>query len=447
MSATVQRLIGYEITDSNGNPTIEVELTLSNGFKVRSGVSSDNVINTFGRKELRDHDMQHYQGLGVKTALTLINTHIAPRLVNLSVGNQLQIDNWIQKSDGTEDSSKLGINTMMVLSQVFAKAAAYTLNIPLYKYIAGYYQQLTKEPITLEKIPTPVIAALSGGKHAEFESFEFLPSSSMPFSQAYEMCIDLYHSLQTIFDQNSIEFSKNYSGEFIPNKNANTDMIESMLDAVQRKGLKLGKHIFLGLKINANAFYSHGRYTLHDRPTSLTQEDYYNYVSEIIGKYSVLMLEDPFATEDIDGWRKLFVNMGEQIYILGHKYLGDNMEIVESMDTQKTLTGMVFKPSYFGTITAAMKVINRAKKQNVPFVISSDRGETNDDFIADFGMGVQADFLKFGAPNQGERIAKYNRLLKIEQEARMLAAAQQSKGGTQAEQKAPAQTNSQQSNT
>lgn len=421
MAVTIQRLVAYEITDSNGNPTIEVDITLSTGISVTSSASSDTVITTYGKRELRDHDMQHYQGLGIKSALTIVNQAIAPKMMNMPVGNQFQFDEWLKKSDNTDDYSKLGINTVMALSQAFAKASAASLNMPLYRFINGYYQQLTKTPVPIEKIPTIAVSLLAGGNQVEFEEFEAIPSSSLPFSQAYELCIDLYHGVQLIFDQGQIPYSRNTDGALTPHKNSNTEYIEAILDTVQRKGLKLGKHVFLGLKLNGKNFYIHGKYNIKERSSALTPPEYYNYLSEMIGKYSVLMVEDPFATEDLDGWKKLFVNLGEQIYIVGHKYVGDKIEILDSYEHDQTLTSIVLKPSYFGTITDTIRAIFKARSHSMAFVVTTDRAETSDDFIADFAMGVQADFIKFGAPVQGERVAKYNRLLKIEQEARMTA--------------------------
>lgn len=431
MPITVQRLLAYEISDSNGNPTIETEVTLSNGMKLTSSVSTDNVINTYGLREQRDHDMQHYQGLGVKGAVKLINQVIAPRLANTSPLHQLQVDQWLNSSDGTEDKSKLGVNTMLAVSQVFAKAGAYSLNIPLYKYLNQLYFQLTKQPIPLEKIPTPAVGMLAGGKHAEFESFELIPSSSLQFSQAFELCTDIYHSMQSMFDQNQVEYSKNAFGEMIPHRNGNNEMIESILDTIQRKGIKLGKHLFMGLTINSKNFFIHGKYSVKDRPTTLPPNEFYNYLAEIIGKYSVLMIEDPFPAEDVDGWKKMFVNLGEQIYVVGHRYIGEKLEILEELEHDKTITAMVIKPLYCGTITDTFKMIFKARQKEMPYIISSDRGDTDDDFLADFAMAMQADFIKFGAPSQGERIAKYNRLLKIEQQAmRQAPSPTQPQGGT-----------------
>lgn len=422
MAVTIQRLVAYEITDSSGNPTIEIDITLSTGVSIVSSASSDTVINTYGKRELRDHDMQHYQGLGVKSALGIVNQVIGPKMVNMPVGNLLQFDDWLKKSDNTEDCSKLGVNTMVALSQAFAKASASSLSMPVYRYINGYYQQLTKAPLPIEKIPTVAVSLLAGGNQVEFDEIEAIPSSSLPFSQAYEMCVDLYHGVQLIYEQGQTPYSRSTDGALTPQKNSNTEYIESILDTVQRKGLKLGKHVFLGLKVNGKNFYNQGKYNVKERPSALAAPEFYNYLSELIGKYSVLMVEDPFATEDIDGWKKLFVNLGEQIYIVGNKYIGDKIEILDQYDHGQTITSVVIKPTYFGTITETIRAIHNARSHNMAFVVTADKSETDDDFIADFAMGVQADFIKFGAPVQGERVAKYNRLLKIEQEARMSAA-------------------------
>lgn len=419
MAITVRRVLAYEISDSNGNPTIEAEMVLSNGFKITSGVSSDNVINTYGKRELRDNDMQHYQGLGVKNAVANINRVMAPRLVNMNPLDQQAFDNWLNRADDTENKSKLGVNTLLVLSQLFAKAGAYCSGVPVYKYINDLYTKLLKSDIPLEKVPTPVFGMLAGGRNADFREFHLIPSSSLTFTQSYEMCVDIFHSLQSVMEQLNITFSRSLYGEYIPARNTNLEMIDVIFDVIQRKNLKLGKHVFFGLSLISGNFYLRGKYTIKDRPTALSASEFYDFVVETINKYSVLLVEDPFASDDIDGWKKIFVNYAEQIYIVGHKFIGDHLDHLDEVGTHKMYTSIVLKPSYFATITDTLKMVHKLRQKEVSFMVSADKNETSDDFIADFAMAVQADFIKFGAPAQGERVAKYNRLLKIEQLAAM----------------------------
>jgi enolase len=424
MPITVRRIVGYEITDSNGNPTLEAEMLLSNGFRVTSSISSDNVINTYGMRELRDNDMQHYQGLGVKGAVGIINQVIGPRLANANPLDQAAVDSWLNRSDDTPDKSKLGVNTSTVISQLFAKAGAYVSGVPTYKHINGLYTKMFKEELSLEKVPTPMIGMLAGGRNADFKEFHLIPSSSLTFSQAYEMSVDIFHTIRTVMEQLGIAYSHSVYGEYIPARSSNNDMIDVIFDVIQRKNLKLGKHLFFGLTIGGSNFFTRGKYIIKDRPTPLSAPEYYEFMSDLIGKYSVLLVEDPFATDDIDGWRKMFVNFGEQIYIVAHKFLGDKPERLEDMDNGKEFTSTVIKPIYFGTITDTLKAVHKVRKRELTFMVSADKNETDDDFIADFAMAVQCDFVKFGAPSQGERVAKYNRLLKIEQQAHMMSAGQ-----------------------
>ncbi len=423
MAITVKRVTAYEISDSNGNPTIELEMLLSNGFKVTSSASSDNVINTYGLRELRDNDVQHYQGLGVKKAVSMVNKSLAPKMVNMNPADQFAIDNWINRIDPSRDKVQIGVNTAIAISQLFAKAGAYTTGMPLFKYINDIYLKMTKKPISLEKVPTPVFGMLGGGRNVDFREFHLIPSSSLTFAQAYEMCVDIYHTIQTVLDQLGVSYYHSLYGEYIPARNNNTEMIEVIFDVLQRKNLRLGKHVFFGLSPIASNFYIRGKYQIKDRPTPVSPQEYYEFLSEIINKYSVLVVEDPFATQDVDGWRKIFVNYGEQIYIVAHKMIGDNIDFLSDISTNKMFTSIVVKPIYFGTITDTLKTVAQLKKKEMSFMVSGDKNETSDDFIADFAMGVQADFIKFGAPAQGERVAKYNRLLKIEQQALMMKAA------------------------
>lgn len=425
MPVTVKRIIAYEITDSNGNPTIEAELLLSNGFRFTSSVSSDNVVNTYGLREMRDNDLQHYQGMGVKTAVSIINQAIGTRLVNVSPLNQLEIDDWLLKSDPTQDKSKLGVNTILVISQLFAKAGAYCMGIPTYRYINDVYKKLFKDDdLSIEKVPTPCFGILGGSEDGEFESFHIIPSSSLSFSQSYEIAVDIYHAMRSVLEQADVPYSKNTYGEMTPKRNGNTDIIDILFDGIQRKGMKLGKHLFLGLTVNGTNLFSHGKYFVKDRPTTLAPGEYYDYLSEMIGKYSVLYLEDAYANDDIDGWKKMYVNFADQIYLIGHKLIGANPEILRSFDHEDTITGMVIKPGYFGTITETLKEVHAIRQHELSYIVSSDRNDTDDDFLADFAMAIQADYIKFGAPSQGERVSKYNRLLKIEQQAKMQTAQQ-----------------------
>lgn len=427
MAITVKRVIAYEISDSNGNPTLEAEMLLSNGFKISSSVSSDNVINTYGLRELRDNDISHYQGLGVKKAVGLFNKSLAPKLVGMNPMDQIAIDNWINRVDSTREKTQIGVNTAMVLSQVFAKAGAYCSGLPLYKYINEVYHKVTKHELAVEKVPTPIFGMLGGGRNADFREFHLIPSSSLTFAQSFELCVDIFHTIRTVLDQLGISYSNSLYGEYIPERNNNIEMIQVIFDVLQRKNLRLGKHVFFGLSPIASNFFLRGKYTIKDRATPVSPAEYYDFLSEIVNKYSVLVVEDPFATEDVDGWRKLFVNYGEQIYIVGHKFIGDNLDYLASMNTNKMYTSIVVKPGYFGTITDTLKTVAQIKKKDMSFMVSADKNETSDDFIADFAMGVQADFIKFGAPAQGERVSKYNRLLKIEQLAQLTKTAPQRK--------------------
>lgn len=419
MAIVVKRVMAYEISDSNGNPTIEAEMVLSNGFKITSSISSDNVINTYGMRELRDNDMQHFQGLGVKNAVATINNILGPKFVNMNPADQIAFDTWLDRADDSNDKSKLGINTIAVLSQLFAKAGAYCYGVPVYRYINEIYKKITKDQIPLEKIPTPCIGMLAGGKNADFKEFHLIPSSSLTFSQSYEMCVDIFHTIKTVLEQLGVTYSRSMYGEYIPNRTTNIDMIDVIFDVVQRKNLKLGKHVFFGLTLTAGNYFLRGKYNIKDRPTPLSPNEYYDFLTDIIGKYSVLMVEDPFATNDVDGWRKMFVNFSEQIYIMAHKFVGDHVDYLESMDNQKMFTSIVIKPMYFGTISSTLRAVARARQKGMTYMVSADKNETDDDFIADFAMAVQADYIKFGAPAQGERVEKYNRLLKIEQLAKM----------------------------
>jgi enolase len=431
MAVIVKRLFAYEVSDSNGNPTIEVELGLSSGVKVAASVGTDNIINTFGKKELRDNDMGHYAGMGVKKAISIINADLGPKLLTIDTSNQSAVDGFIKNCDGTQDYSKIGVNTACVLSKAFAKSGAVIRNLPLYKHLNDAYTFSTKGKIQLEKIPTPIIGILAGGDHVEIREFSLLPTSAMSFAQAYEMIVDVYHSIRPVLEQLSISYSKSFFGEYVPNRSTNQEMIDVIFDVLQRKSLKLGKHVFFGMNIAGNGFFRGGKYSVKDRPSSLSTNEFYDFIVELINRYSIFVIEDPFATGDEDGWRKLFVNYGEQIYICAHTYAGDKMEYVQSGDPNKHFTTYVFKPGYFGTITETFEQVAKLRAAGHSYIIAAEKHDTGDDFLADFAMAVQPDYIKFGAPVNGERVAKYNRLLKIEQlaRARTPGAAEKPAGG------------------
>lgn len=418
--ANIKKIYAYEIIDSRGHPTLEGKLLLDNGKEVTTSVPAGTSIGKFEASELRDADPKRFDGRGVSKAVSYVNDLIAPKLVGVSPLKQQDVDYWMIKADGTPDKSRLGSNTMLVVSQLFAKAAALDNGIPLFRYLNALYQSQFKTQIKIEKIPSPIFNIINGGKHAnnnlDFQEFQVIPSSSLTFAKAYQTGIELFHELRRVLKYRNANISVGEEGGFSPNFSTNLDAIEVLNETIVQKNLKVGVDIFFGLDIAASYFYKDSRYMIKDKSHPLKRDEYLDFLSHLLNSYSVLVLEDPLADEDWDGWETLYTKISDKIYLVGDDLLNTNKSRLERAIKEHACSTILIKPNQTGTLSETLELINIARNNNFNYIVSNRSGETNDDFVADLAVAIQADFVKFGAPSRGERVAKYNRLWQIERQ-------------------------------
>lgn len=416
----IKSIRAYEIIDSHGFPTIEGRLTLDDNRSVITSIPTGSSIGKYEAVELRDEDEKRFEGLGVTKAVSYINELIAPKLVGVSPQKQQEVDYWLIKADGSNNKSRLGANTILTVSQLFLAAGALDAGLPLFQYVNKLYQGLSKKALPIERIPTPIFNIINGGKHAnnnlDFQEFQVIPSSALTFSQAYQRGIEIYHELKRVLIYRNANISLGEEGGFTPNFSTNIDALEALLETLNRKNLKLGLDIFLGTDMAATSFYKDGKYVIKDKMHPVGLDEYFKFIADIIERYSLLIVEDPIQEDDWESWKKLNQDISKEIYLAGDDLIATNRGRLEKAMKEKACTTVVIKPNQIGTITETLEVINLAQHNSFNYIISQRAGETNDTLIADLAVGVQADFVKFGAPSRGERVAKYNRLWQIERE-------------------------------
>lgn len=416
----IKQIKAYEIIDSRGYPTIEGRLLLDNNIEVIASVPAGTSLGKYEAVELRDNDKQRFDGMGVSKAVEIINSQVGPKLTGVSPLKQQEVDSWLIHSDGTKNKNKLGGNTILTVSLLMIKAAARSEDIPFYQYINNYYNSIFKTNIKVEKIPTPMFNILNGGKHAnnnlEFQEFQVIPSSSFNFDKAYRVGIEIFHELKRVLAYRNANISVGEEGGFAPNFSTNIDALEILQEAINKKNLKPGLDIFLGMDIAASYFYKNQRYHLKSMPHPLKTEEYIDYILDMTKQYALLVLEDPLNEDDFDSWTKLNRLISKEIYLVGDDLLVTNKERLQKAIKSKACSTILIKPNQIGTITETLEVIDLARSNNFNYIVSHRSGETNDSFIADFAVAVQSDFVKFGAPSRGERVSKYNRLWQIERQ-------------------------------
>jgi enolase len=418
--ATIKNIQAYEIIDSRGFPTIEGKLTLDDGRYVATSIPSGISVGKNEAVELRDQDANRFEGMGVLKPVAYINNLIAPKLVRVSPLKQVEVDNWLIKADGTKDKSRLGANTILTISQLFVKAGALISNQPIFQYINSLYEKMFKEKINLDRIPTPIFTLINGGSHSnnqlDFQEFQIIPSSANNFSTAYQKGVELFHQLKKILEFRNANISVGIEGGFTPNLATNLDGLDILIETINKKKLRLGIDIFLGLDIAANHFFENNYYHIKDRPQPLSSEKYLEFILKLLENYRIIILEDPVSEDDWKGWQKLNSQLSQETYLVGDDLLSSNKDLLTKAIKENVCNSLVIKPNQIGTITEVIEVFHLAKKNNFTAIISHRSGETTDDFVADLAVGLQADFVKFGAPSRGECVVKYNRLWQIERE-------------------------------
>ena len=410
--ATIQTVYAREVLDSRGIPTVECMIWLDNGGFVRSSVPSGTSKGKYEALEVRDNDPNRMYGQGVLTAVNNINTIIAPQVVGKDPVDQAGIDAILNNLDGTENKSKLGVNSILAVSQTVLKAAAMANGVPLYTYLLQQYQ-LTQTPAT----PTCIYGLINGGEHGadnlDIQEFQIIPASHIDFQTSLSMATTLYHKLEEVLMSKGAVHSVGIVGGFAPNLYNNTDAFEILIETIKVSPYTFAQDVFFGVDMAASSFFEAGKYTLKDQPQPYTAKDLLEYYKILRQKYHVFYIEDPFQEDDWDSWAQITAELGETTTITGDDLLVTNKVKVEEGVKKKACNAVIVKPNQVGTITETIDVIKLARAANWQIIVSHRSGETNDDFIADFAVGIGADYVRFGPPNRGERIAKYNRLLQI----------------------------------
>lgn len=418
MASKIHTIIAREILDSRGNPTVETTVILESGYRGTASVPSGASIGNYEAIELRDKDPKRFGGMGVLTAIYNVNNIIAPKLRGMDVLDQSLIDNAILALDGTPNKEKLGGNSILSVSLACCTAASSLSRVPLYQYINGIFNRLVNT--SLDSIPTPTFNVINGGKHGagnlNFQEFHIVPATNKSYPVALQMGAELYYSVKNILIYRNAIHSVGDEGGFAPNLFTNLDALEVLMDAIKATGYRFGIDVFLGLDIASNQFKSDRGYTIKDRPAPFQTQEFIHYLNDLHKKYRLLILEDPLEEDDWAGWKEITSILGSEVLIVGDDLLATNPERLNKAIHEKACSAILLKPNQIGTLTEFLGVVAIAKKNDIKCIVSHRSGETNDTFIADLAVAVQSEYVKFGSPARGERVAKYNRLLQIDAE-------------------------------
>ncbi len=418
MDSTIYSVAAREILDSRGNPTIETTVILQSGYRGVASVPAGASIGKYEAVELRDKDVKRYGGLGVLCAVQNTNTIIVDKLKGLNARDQASIDALLIALDGTPNKARLGANSILGASLAVCAAYASHQRIPLYQYINLLYGN--GKPSAMTRVPTPIFNVINGGKHGggnvDFQEYQIVPATSKPFHEALQMGVELYHALKKLLINRGAVHATGDEGGFAPNLSTNLDPMELMTETIRTSTYRFGVDIFFGLDIAASSFRSERGYQIKDRPVAYRTGEFIQYLKDFHRMYRLLILEDPLGEDDWDGWSQLNRDVGSEIALIGDDLLTTNPERLLHAIEKKACSAILLKPNQIGTLTEFLQVVTLAKKHDIRCVVSHRSGETNDTFISDLAVAVQADYVKFGAPARGERVAKYNRLLAIESE-------------------------------
>ncbi|HEX13457.1 MAG: phosphopyruvate hydratase [Desulfurella sp.] len=407
----ISSLKARQILDSRGNPTLEVDCTLENGIFARAGVPSGASIGSKEACELRDNDKEHFFGKGVKKAVYNVNSIIAPKIIGMNVLEQRKIDEFLISLDGTENKSNLGANAILGVSLAVCKAASICVGLPLFNYIGGVGANL---------LPVPFMNIVNGGVHAnwqgaDFQEYMIAPFGAKSFEESYEWGSEIYHSLKSVLKEKHYNVSVGDEGGFVPLVSSNEEPLDLISIAVKNAGLSVGKDVGFALDPASSEFYKNGKYILKTQKLELDSISMINYYEKLADNYPIVLLEDGLSEFDWDNWKILNKRLGKKIEIVGDDIFVTNLSIVKKGILDNIANAVLIKLNQIGTLSETIDVVNFARQHNWSCFVSHRSGETTDSFIADFVVGLGLGHIKTGAPARGERVAKYNQLLRIEE--------------------------------
>ena len=418
VDTNIYTILSREILDSRGNPTVETTVILNSGYRGTAAVPSGASVGKYEAVELRDNDEKRYGGKGVTKAVANVTTTIAQKLHGMDVLNQESIDKTMLELDGTPNKANLGANSILSVSLATAVAAANAQRQPLYRYLNTLANHGKATQMT--KIPTPMFNVINGGKHGggnlDFQEYHIIPASNKSFSDALRLGAELYHAVKNLLIHRGAAHSTGDEGGFAPNLSTNKDPLEILNETIRSSNYRLGEDVFFGLDVAATSFKNESGYLIKDRPAAFRTNDFIQYIKDIHKLYRLLILEDPLGEDDWDGWVQITKDLGSDMLIVGDDLLTTNPERLTRAIEKHACSAILLKPNQIGSLTEYLTVVELAKKNDIKCIVSHRSGETNDTFISDLAVAIQSDYIKFGAPARGERIAKYNRLLQIEKE-------------------------------
>ncbi len=406
----IERIIGREVLDSRGNPTVEVDVILKGGSSGRAIVPSGASTGQFEAVELRDGNIR-YKGKGVLQAVANVNGEIANEVSGMDSLDQRGIDQKLLLLDSTDDKSNLGANAMLGVSLATAKASANHLGQPLYRYLGG---------ATAHVLPVPMMNVLNGGEHADnnvdLQEFMIMPVGAASFSEALQWGAECYHTLKEVLKESGLSTAVGDEGGFAPNLESNEAAIELLVDAIDKAGFSLGDEIAIALDPASTEFFENGKYILAGENREFSPMEMCQYYKQLTDKYPILSIEDGMAEEDWEGWKNLTSLIGDKVQLVGDDLFVTNKERLAEGVGRSTANSILIKVNQIGTLTETLETIDLANRHGYTSVMSHRSGETEDTTIADLAVATNCGQIKTGAPARSDRVAKYNQLLRIEEE-------------------------------
>ena len=404
----ISRIHGREIIDSRGNPTVEAEITLSDGSFGRAAVPSGASTGSREAIELRDNDLKRYLGLGVIQAVTNINSAIREKLIQSELIPQNELDQILIELDGTENKANLGANALLAVSMAYAKASAESKNIPLFRYFG---KQNT--------MPIPMMNIINGGAHADnnidIQEFMIIPVGAPNYKEALRYGIEVFHALKSVLKKKGMNTAVGDEGGFAPDLKSNREALDTILEAIMVVGLKERQDILLALDVASSEFYEKGLYHLKSEGRNFDASSFCEFLVELVNSYPIISIEDGMDETDWDGWLLLSEKLRERVQLVGDDLFVTNTKILEKGINKSIANSILIKPNQIGTITETIQAINMAVESNYSAIISHRSGETSNQIISDIAVGSMASQIKTGSLSRSDRVAKYNQLLRIEE--------------------------------
>ena len=404
-------VVARQILDSRCFPTVEVEVYLEDGTMGRAAVPSGASTGIYEAVELRDGKKDYYMGKGVLKAVENVNDTIAEELIGCNVFDQTYIDKMLIELDGSNNKGNLGANAILGVSLAVAQAAANYLGLPLYQYVGG---------VNAKVLPVPMMNIINGGSHADnsvdLQEFMVMPVGAKTFSDAMRMCATVYHTLKKTLHEKGYSTAIGDEGGFAPNLKSNAEAIDVIIEAITKAGYKPGEDMFIAIDAASSEYYKDGKYVLENEGKTLTAEEMVDFLEDWVNKYPIISIEDGMAEEDWEGWKLLTERLGKKVQLVGDDLFVTNTERLEMGIEKGVANSILIKLNQIGTLTETLNAIEMANRAGMTAVVSHRSGETEDTTIADLVVGVNAGQIKTGAPARSERVAKYNQLIRIEEE-------------------------------